>query len=429
MKSSLISRPVLLLTGVAMVLVEGLAGVAYVNLNNLTVHFLLFILLFAAAPAVAILSLLLAAVPRLVQINIVMFLGLWICVELAFGFVNFRNPELYGDPVGVNKKYYLLDPVLGYRPAPEAIARHTEFFGRQQVYSVTYKIDPLGRRETPVNGERHRSRFLLFLGDSNIFGEGLTETETLPFWAGELAPAYYPYNYAFSGWGPAQMLDLLKTRDLKSQLEQSEGYAIFFFIDDHISRVVGSSRVAAGWGRDFSLYTIGPDGGLVREGSFVTARPFRTFLYYLVNSSNVAHYYNVVLGRHYSDDDYRLTAQIMRESQDILAKEFKLEGFYVVISPAFDERQVRIYRRFMLALQRVGVKYLDFTHLYDTQDVRYRVGEEDYHNSALADRLIAREIVKDLGIAGSNVTPATTPFPGKQPGALQAFNKERALRR
>jgi hypothetical protein len=196
------------------------------------------------------------------------------------------------------------------------------------------------------------------------------------------------------------MLDLLQTRDLKAQIGQDEGYAVFFFIADHIARVVGSSHVSAGWGRDFSLYTIGADGELTRQGSFATARPFRTLFYDLVNSSNVARYFHVVLPQRYSDQDYHLTAQIMKESQDILEKEFKLQGFYVVISPAFDERQVRIYRRFMVALQRVGVKYLDFTHLYDTRDVKYRVGDEDYHNSGLADRLIAAEIVKDLGIAG-----------------------------
>jgi hypothetical protein len=431
--SSVITRPVLLLIGLAMLLVVGVSlaflGVSYVNLDNLRAHPLLFNLLFVAAPAIAILSLLLAAVPRVVQINILLFVGLWLCAEFAFGLIDSLVPGIHGDPVGINQQYYLHDPVLGYRPAPNSIARHTEFFGTERVYSVTYLIDRFGRRDTPVSSQHSRDRFLLFLGDSNTFGEGLTETETLPFWAGQFAPAYYPYNYAFSGWGPAQMLDLLKTRDLKSQVRQDEGYAVFFFIPAHIGRVIGSSQVSADWGRDFSYYTIGADGGLTRQGSFATARPLRTVFYDLLNSSNVARCFHVVLPWHYIDDDYRLTAQIMKESQDILEREFRLQGFYVVISPAFDEREVRINRRFMEALGKSGVKYLDFTHLYDTEDVRYRVGQKDLHNSALANRVIAQEIVKNLGIAGSNVTSATAPSPGKDAGASPALIKERTSQR
>jgi hypothetical protein len=126
---------------------------------------------------------------------------------------------------------------------------------------------------------------------------------------------------------------LLKTRDLRSQIQQNKGYAIFFFIHEHISRVIGSSRISADWGRDFSLYTFDANGELTRQGSFATARPFRTLFYDLLNSSNVASYFDVVIPRNYSDGDYRLTAQIMKESQIILAREFNLRRFYVVISP------------------------------------------------------------------------------------------------
>jgi hypothetical protein len=73
-------------------------------------------------------------------------------------------------------------------------------------------------------------------------------------------------------------------------------------------------------------------------------------------------------------------------------------GLYVVVSTEFDNRGLRIYRKFIEALNKVGVKYLDFTRLYNTNDVRYRASEEDYHNWALAARVIVREIVKDLGV-------------------------------
>jgi hypothetical protein len=402
MGTSLVRRSRLVIVGVTMVFAVGLGlafmGVSYVNIDSLRAHPLPFILLFVAAPALATLSLLLAAVPRVPQINILVFVGLWACLELAFGLIRSRVPEPHGDPVSINHKYYSRDPWLGYRATPNTIARHIKLIGTKQMFNVTYLIDRFGRRETPVSNQRSRKRFLLFFGGSNTFGDGLEQTETLPSWAGQLAPGYYPYNYGFSGWGPAQMLDVLKSRDLKPEVRQTEGYAIFFFISAHIGRVVGSSLVSTGWGRDFSLYTMAADGELMRQGSFAAARPFTTLGYELLNSSNAVRFFQVALPWRYSDQDYRLTAQIMNQSQAILEKEFRLQGFYVVISPAFDQREIQISRRFMKALREVGVKYLDFTDLYDTKDLRYREAKADRHNSSLADRLIAAEIVKTLRI-------------------------------
>jgi hypothetical protein len=394
----LIAGTLALTAAIALVVV----GVSFLNIDHLKAHPLSFILLFIGAPAAILLSLVLATVSRLVQINIIIFITLWLCAEIIFGLLDRRIPQIHGDPVGINQEYYIRDPVIGYRPAPGSIARHTEFLGDRQVYSVTYTIDRFGRRDTPVERPSSRPGFLLFFGDSNTFGEGMRQTETLPYWAGRLAPGYWPYNYAFSGWGPAQMLDLLRTRDLNAQVYQAEGYAVFFFIEEHIARVIGSSQVSGGWGYDFSHYTMNANGDLIREGSFATGRPFTTLFYEFVDSSNIARYFNWVLPRNYSEKDYRLTATVIKESENLLRSRFRLQGFYVVIAPAFDERQVQIYLRFMAALRKVGIRYLDLTHLYDTKDVCYRVAEADYHNSALANRLIAAKIVRDLGIGTSD---------------------------
>jgi hypothetical protein len=329
------------------------------------------------------------------------FLSLWIAAELALDVVPHDHYGLHGAPAGINGKYLIYDPLLGYTAAPNAVARHTEFWRNEKVYSVTYVIDKLGRRDTPIDSTKGRSKFLMFFGDSNTFGDGLDQKQTLPYWAGKLAPGYQPYNYALSGWGPTQMLDLLRTRNLAAEVPQKEGYAFFFFIDAHIARVIGSSQISAQYGSHFSYYALDGNGKLVRKGDFVRGRPFTTLFYDLVESSKIARHFGLVLPINYSEQDYRLVPEIMKQSEKILEKEFKLQGFYVVISPPFGERGLARYRRFMNELSKVGVKYLDFTRLYNTDDLRYRESEHDYHNSSLADRLIAAAILKDLGIRGA----------------------------
>jgi hypothetical protein len=91
----------------------------------------------------------------------------------------------------------------------------------------------------------------------------------------------------------------------------------------------------------------------------------------------------------------------MAEAQRILLKQVKLEGFYVVISPVSDDEELKISQEFMGHLRKLGVKYLDYTHLYDTSDRRYRENEWDGHNSAVANQVIAQKLVEDLGLGSA----------------------------
>ena len=407
MSSSVVKRSQLLASGFALAAVvaigTALNGISWISVDELIDHPLASALFMEIPAAGALLSLLLVALRRTLQINVLVLLGLWLAAEFAFGAINwYQAPTETDDRDAVNADVYIVpDRALGYRPVPNAVARHTASHNGHQEFSVTYRFDSFGRRETPVDPGTHRSGFLLFFGDSNTFGEGLEERQTLPYCAGALAPDYRPYNYGFSGWGPAQMLELVKNGDLSSGIDQQGGFAIFFFIKDHLARVTGSSLVSPHWGRDFPYYTLDPDGRLVHQGNFAHDRQFTTLFYYFVASSQIAQYFDFVFPRGYSDGDYRLTAEIMAESQRYLERQFKLRGFYVVISPTFDKAQLQISRKFMSDLQKAGVKYLDYTQLYDTSDVKYRISEWNYHNSALANQMIAHHLVTDLGIGAA----------------------------
>src|SRR5262249_59232619 len=112
-----------------------------------------------------------------------------------------------------------------------------------------------------------RTKLLLFFGDSNAFGDGVDQEQTLAYWAGKFAPDYRPYNYALSGYGPVQMLDLIKTRSLGEEVSEHGGFAFYYFIQDHINRTIGASEVSTDphWGSHFSHYVLNGSGQLVRE--------------------------------------------------------------------------------------------------------------------------------------------------------------------
>jgi hypothetical protein len=253
-----------------------------------------------------------------------------------------------------------------------------------------------GRRETPAGaGPRHT--FLLFFGDSNTFGEGLSQTETLPYYAGEATTAYRPYNYGVSGYGPSHLLSLARRGGLRQEVAEPEGYAIFFLIPAHVGRVIGSSKVSTGWGRHFPYFVENGRGDLVARGDFVHGRPLVTLAYFVSAKSTLADSLGVEFPLWHTGFDYRLTAKVLKESHRLLARQLHLRGFVVVLGQVYNDSQRRVMHEIRDALTSERVSYLDYTELLDAHDVRYRLSASDYHNSALANRMIATRLVADLG--------------------------------
>jgi hypothetical protein len=202
-----------------------------------------------------------------------------------------------------------------------------------------------------------------------------------------------------SGYGPAHLLAITRSGRLSKEIPEPDGYAVFFLIPAHVGRVVGSSKVSAGWGRHFPYYEMSDHGAVVTRGDFVHGRPLITLAYFFWTKSSLAAYFGVDLPLRYTPHDYRLTATILKESGRRLAEQLHLRGFGVILGQVHNEAQRHVIEGVRDALVREGVAHLDYTRLFDTRDPRYRLSELDYHNSAEANRIIAMRLVADLGIS------------------------------
>ena len=400
-----VKRPRALLLGMAgasAALVAGtlaLEGLSYVNLDSLTQEAVRFYGLLMLPAALALVCLLMAARPRIVTINLAVLACLLVLAEAGAWVLTPVRPAIRGEPDAIGaSSFYVPDATLGYAMAPSTVARHRRTVGETQIYDVTYRTDGRGRRETPTSPGGRRASFLLFFGDSNTFGEGLSQTQTLPYYAGERATACRPYNYGVSGYGPAHLLALTRLGRLSTEIPEQDGSAVFFLIPAHVGRVVGSSKVSAGWGRHFPYYEMTDHGAVVTRGDFVHGRPLITLAYYFWTKSNLAAYFGVDLPLRYTPHDYRLTAAILKESGRRLAQQLRLRRFAVILGQVHNEAQRRVIDGVRDALVREGVAHLDYTRLFDTRDPRYRLSEFDYHNSAEANRTIAMQLVEDLGV-------------------------------
>ncbi|HEV3110856.1 MAG TPA: polysaccharide deacetylase family protein [Candidatus Binataceae bacterium] len=394
-----------LAAGQAAVLAVSIAalGVAYVNLDSLHDERLYFHLLVTVPLGLGLLELALALLPPTLRANCIVFLVLWIITELIFG--RLLRPVVEGEPRSLMQDtYYRSDSAIGYGLAPNNRAVHVKRLGTRQVMSASYVIDGFGRRLTLPYAADGRSNFLLFFGDSNTFGEGVNQSETLPYQVAQLAPRYHPYNYALSGYGPAQALDLVKSRNLRMEVAEPQGLALFVFIPPLIDRVRGGSLVSAGWGRHFSRYEIDGNNQLVRRGDFVHSRPLMTLFYYLVSCSNVAAYFGLSFPRAVTEGDLDLTARVLAQCQRQLKRQLNVSGFYVVLAPARTGEPL-ISRRLIPYLRAHGLSYLDLTDMFDAATPGYHL--PDQHFSPVSDRLIATRLVRDLEIGAA---PAPDPL-------------------
>jgi hypothetical protein len=195
------------------------------------------------------------------------------------------------------------------------------------------------------------------------------------------------------------MLDILHTRRLDAEVTEKEGYAVYFLIPSHISRAIGSSEISASWGRHFSQYELQSDGAPKRVGNFVTGRPLLTLLFKLLNYSNVKQYFHLSFPLRFTDADYRLVAKLFAESKQLLEGELHLLQFVVILAPANDQHERDILHRVGAALEGEGIRVIDFSSLLDMTDRRYRLADQDPHNSALTNKLIAEGLIRELVLA------------------------------
>jgi len=296
-------------------------------------------------------------------------------------------------------RYHSLpDATLGWRARPSSHTTVTRTHDGEVVYRVDYDIDAFGRRITPTppRAPTPPPRFFLFFGGSNVFGEGLAAAQTLPAQVARMAPGVVPYNYAFHGYGPHHFLTLARMRSLGDEVSERRGDAAYFLPAFHLDRLVGASSMIA-WERGRSpYYFLDGDGVLRRQGSFASGRPWTTRLYRAVAASRVLRALGVGLPLRAGTRSVELLCRVLVEGRDRLQAQFEAVRFRVVLYPG-DTTAWQTPLRSCLAEHDVAT--LDFRDLFrDASGEGLRI-PFDGHPSAAANRRIAKQLVRRLGLA------------------------------
>lgn len=156
---------------------------------------------------------------------------------------------------------------IGALPVPKTATEFKEFLDDRLITKVTYRIDASGLREIPsaVQGRPHK---VVFFGCSFMFGHGVENDQTLPFYfVRDSGGTFEGFNFAGEGWGPHQMLREIETGFVR-RVAGVPDLAIYEAIPDHLRRVAGRAP-----------WEDGPKYELCQSDEACYSGPFHSVLY------------------------------------------------------------------------------------------------------------------------------------------------------
>ncbi len=287
---------------------------------------------------------------------------------------------------------------LGWNFAASRVDHRRLAAGGRVVFDVDYEFDTYGRRVDPDANDPAtgvRDNYLMFLGGSFTLGHGVRAEESMPAVVQSKMPNSRVYNYGGVGYGPSHLLRLFEIRNLREEISEPHGIAIYTYLDDHLEIVAGSLN-ALHWSRGLlPMYAWEEDDDALRYvGIFKHVWPRRFAVLDGLNSSRLlrrmADNFPVDLT---GDDTLRLAAREIRAIADLYREQFDSEEFYVAFYPHHQRTKQALRRE----LERHDVRVLEL----DLPETEFDLAShfllpDDWHPNRLGHRKMAEALTARL---------------------------------
>ena len=288
-----------------------------------------------------------------------------------------------------SRQYFEESEALGWQPMASVQASSQLRLGEQILYDVVYTFDGYRRRVVPADPHAEYHRFLLFFGCSNTFGEGVQDDETLPYDVSRLMPGVHVYNYAFRGYGPQHMLARVESSDLRREVAEPEGTAVYLFPSFHLNRLIGGSSTMSWAKRNLPYYRM-ENGEPVRDGFFQTTRPLYSFFARTVGQSRLMQILNLAWPPRVRPEHLQLACAVLAKSRRLLREQLGPLDLIVVLYPTQGGVDLAS------CLNPLGIPLLDYHDAFpDPVRAQFQI-PIDLHTNARGNHLLAERLARDL---------------------------------
>ena len=236
------------------------------------------------------------------------------------------HPFLRPDHTGPS----VVSDTLGVRARPNWHIDWVPVKDKIRYHTVSISTDSLGRRVTPVYDSLPRPRYALFLGCSYTYGDGVSDTQTLPYYFQTLSPGYRAYNYGYMAYSPLHMLARFQQGTLEREIPQKEGFAVYTLINDQLDRVIPATRWIELTQGEFPYLN---EKTMQTEGLFADKRRLYTQAILRFQGTGLQQIMKWGYPRTHTDAHYQLLVDIIKKSQEEYSRQFGNDRFYVVVFP------------------------------------------------------------------------------------------------
>lgn len=166
------------------------------------------------------------------------------------------------------EKFNQLIQKIGYVYPPFSTVDHVKHFNNQLMFSVRYYPKDYGLRLSSTNSGPAKFHFIV-AGDSNVFGEGCSEEETLTSKLTTLMPGFHIYNFGHRGGAPHNTLSLWEHFPVKQLITEKKGIFLYDLFSAHmLERIIGGKNYVA-WDNGLSpWYELNSQDVAVYRGQF-----------------------------------------------------------------------------------------------------------------------------------------------------------------
>ncbi|MEN8158839.1 MAG: hypothetical protein ABFS41_02070 [Myxococcota bacterium] len=284
-------------------------------------------------------------------------------------------------------RYTRPSEAMGWGPVPGITARSRKVRGEDVLYDVAYAFDPAGRRIVPDEPGQAYAKFLLFFGGSNTFGEGLEAEDSLPRQTARHLAGVRAYNYAYRGYGPQHLLARLESTDLRAEVEEPEGVAVYVLPGFHLHRLFGSSRTMS-W-VDRLPYYREEEGRLVRDGFYQTTRPMYAWSMKSIGRSRLLRRLGIAWPLRFTDTHRALACRLFAQARDDLDRQLPSVDLVVALHPSGQDQD-------WSCLEPAGIATIDLRSAWAGVPVDELTIPGDGHVNARGNELLGRELARAL---------------------------------
>jgi hypothetical protein len=283
------------------------------------------------------------------------------------------------------------------------------------LYKVTYTIDVNGLRIPPPYDERKSRGSVIFFGCSYTMGDGVEDTETLPYVTGLLTHGRYViYNFGFHGYGAQQMLANLESGRVQNIVTVAPQHIIYQTIPYHMERVAGLMT----WFPHAPRYRHTDGGRVVSDGhldTVVDETRYSPMERFWRSQGSMGQAISTTLRRSYiydklvpplrslTSEDVRLYLDVVSQAREAAAKQYPQSEFHIIL---WDNMFVKHdYLQFLPQVLEAFRKERMQVHLvsniipdYDASapNTKYEIHAYDSHPNPFTYRLLATYIAKSI---------------------------------